>query len=157
MLCIDIPPNDPIYIEHVILDFNGTIATDGQLIAGVVERIAELSSQVTIHIITADTNASARTQLHDVPCTLKIIGANQQDRAKLEYAQNLGANTVLAVGNGRNDGLLLQEATLGICVIQREGASVQAMQAADLVCIHINDALDLLLRPHRLKATLRNG
>jgi|LGVF01.1.fsa_nt_gb soluble P-type ATPase len=157
MLCLDIPPNDPISIEHVILDFNGTIATDGQLITGVVQRIAELSSQVTVHVITADTNASARTQLQDVPCTLKIIGANQQDRAKLEYAQSLGLNTVLAVGNGRNDGLLLQEAALGICVIQREGASLSSMQAADLVCVHINDALDLLLRPHRLKATLRNG
>ena len=29
-------------------------------------------------------------------------------------------------------------------------------QTTNLVCIHINDALDLLLRPDRLKATLQN-
>lgn len=157
MICLDLPHQDPISIEHVILDFNGTIATDGQLIAGVAERIAELSSQVTVHVITADTNASARAQLQNIPCALKIIGANQQDQEKLEYARNLQLHKVLAVGNGRNDCLLLQEAALGICVIQREGASVPSIQAADLVCVDINDALDLLLRPHRLKATLRNG
>ncbi len=156
MLCLDIPHKAPISIEHVILDFNGTIATDGQLIAGVVQRIEELSSQVTVHVITADTNASARSQLQDVPCTLKIIGADQQDPTKLAYAQSLELHRVLAVGNGRNDCLLLQKAALGICVIQREGASIPSLQAADLVCVHINDALDLLLRPHRLKATLRN-
>jgi hypothetical protein len=30
------------------------------------------------------------------------------------------------------------------------------MQAADLVCMDIRDALDMLLRPHRVIATLRN-
>ncbi len=157
MLCLDIPNKHKMLLEHLILDFNGTIATDGQLIPGVVQRIEELSPQVTVHVITADTNASARSQLKGVPCTLKIIGSDKQDQAKLEYAQNLGLKKVLAVGNGCNDCLLLQKAALGICLIQREGASVQSLQAADIVCVDINDALDLLLRPHRLKATLRNG
>jgi soluble P-type ATPase len=63
---------------------------------------------------------------------------------------------VLAVGNGRNDVLLLEKAALGICVVQLEGAAVISMQAADMVCVDINDALDLLLRSHRMTATLRN-
>ena len=156
MLCLDIPNRDRLDIAHVILDFNGTIATDGQLIPGVSIRIEALSSQVAVHVITADTNASARAQMQDVPCTLKIIGADQQDQAKLEYAQNLGLKSVLAIGNGNNDLLLLQQAALGICMIQREGAAIHSLQAADLVCVDINDALDLLLKPNRLTATLRN-
>jgi soluble P-type ATPase len=51
---------------------------------------------------------------------------------------------------------LLEEAALSICVIQAEGAAVNTICAARIVCHDINDALDLLLKPHRIKATLRN-
>jgi soluble P-type ATPase len=156
MLCLDIPNKERILVEHVILDFNGTIAIDGKLIPGVAQRLEELSSLVTIHVITADTNGTARSQLENVPCTLKIIGENEQDQAKLGYAKKLGLGKVAAIGNGSNDRLLLKEAALGICVIQGEGAAVTSMQAAKIICVDCNDALELLLRPHRVIATLRN-
>ncbi|RQW85951.1 MAG: ATPase P [Geobacter sp.] len=156
MVCFDIPHKEKILIEHVVLDFNGTIAIDGTLIPGVVERLEELHSLVTIHVITADTNDTARSQLENVPCTLKIIGEEGQDQAKFDYARRLGLRNVLAIGNGRNDYLLLKGAALGICVIQGEGAAGKTMQAADMICVDINDALALLLRPRRVTATLRN-
>lgn len=156
MLSLDIPDKESLAIEHVLLDFNGTLAVDGKLIPGVSSRLEELSPLVSLHVITADTNASARSELAKISCTLKVIGKSRQDQAKFEYAESLGLKGVLAVGNGRNDSLLLQHAALGICVVQKEGAAVVAMQAADIVCVDINDALDLLLRPHRLTATLRN-
>jgi soluble P-type ATPase len=156
MLCLDIPGQYKITIEHVILDFNGTIAIDGELIAGVAQKLEALHSLVAIHVITADTNETARSQLEKAPCTLQIIGRHRQDEAKLEYARKLGLSKVLAIGNGSNDSLLLKEAALGICVMQREGAAFKSMQAADIVCGDINDALEMLLRPHRITATLRN-
>jgi soluble P-type ATPase len=156
MLSLDIPGQHRITIEHLILDFNGTIAVDGRLIAGVARKLEELHPLVAVHVITADTNETARSQLETLPCTLKIIGRQRQDEAKLEYARNLGLSRVLAIGNGSNDYLLLKEAALGICVIQGEGAAARSMQAADIVCGDINDALEMLLRPHRITATLRN-
>ncbi len=156
MLHLEIPPHQGLTLEHLILDFNGTIAVDGRLIPGVVEKILQLATLVKVHVITADTNLSAHSQLLGLPCVLHIIGTEEQDRAKLEYARNLGLNKVLAIGNGRNDSLLLNQAALGICLIQQEGASIQSLQGADMVCTHINDSLDLLLRPRRLTATLRN-
>lgn len=156
MLRYDIPHNDTVIIEHVILDFNGTIAIDGVLIAGVAQRLRELSAHVTIHVLTADTNGTARTQLANVPCRVEIIGKQEQDQAKLAYAKELGPGMVAAVGNGRNDTLLLGNAALSIGVIQAEGIAIQALQAAHIVCTGINDALDLLLRPNRIIATLRN-
>jgi soluble P-type ATPase len=156
MLSLDIPGQDRVTIEHLILDFNGTIAVDGRLIAGVAQKLEELHPLITIHVITADTNETARSQLETLPCTLRIIGRQRQDEAKLEYARNLGLSKVLAIGNGSNDYLLLKEAALGICVIQGEGAAVKSMQTADIVCCDINDALEMLLRPHRITATLRN-
>ncbi len=156
MVCFSIPGRGKVTIEHVILDFNGTIAVDGILIPGIVERIEELHSLVTVHVITADTNGTARAQLENVPCTLEIIGEERQDRAKLEYAERFGLEKVLAIGNGRNDFLLLKNAAVGICVIQGEGAAVKTMQVAEMVCATVNDALGLLLRPQRVTATLRN-
>lgn len=156
MLPLAIPNEEVVAIEHVILDFNGTLAADGKLISGVVPRVEALSSLVTVHVITADTNASARSELASLPCTLKIIGRDKQDQAKLEYARSLGLGKVLAIGNGRNDGLLLKNAAMGICLIQQEGAAVASMLAAEIVCVDIKDALDLLLQPHRLVATMRN-
>jgi len=37
----------------------------------------------------------------------------------------------------------------------REGAALEAVQAADIVVHDVRDALDLLLEPRRLIATLR--
>lgn len=156
MVRCDIPEKETLVIEHLILDFNGTLAVDGVLNPGVAERLRDLSSQVTIHVITADTNGTARHQLAGLPCRVEIIGTRAQDQAKLAYGQKLGLDNVAAIGNGRNDVLLLKNAALGIAVIQAEGAASEALSAARVICSGINDALDLLPRPHRLTATLRN-
>lgn len=156
MVRCEIPEKETLVIEHLILDFNGTLAVDGVLVPGVPERLRDLSSRVTIHVITADTNGTARAQLAGLPCRVEIIGTRAQDQAKLAYGENLGLDCVAVVGNGRNDVLLLKNAALGIAVIQVEGAASGALSAARIICTGINDALDLLLRPHRLTATLRN-
>jgi len=69
---------------------------------------------------------------------------------------HLGAPGTVAVGNGRNDTLMLAAAALGIGVVLAEGAATVALQSADIVCTGILPALDLLLHPLRLAATLRN-
>src|SRR5687767_8669607 len=77
-------------------------------------------------------------------------------RAKAAYVRQLGAGRVACIGNGRNDRLMLRVAGLGIAVVQAEGASAEALAAADLVVPTVRDALDLLLRPRRLLASLRS-
>jgi soluble P-type ATPase len=60
------------------------------------------------------------------------------------------------MGNGRIDVPMLTLARLGIAVVLAEGAAGAALLAADVVCTDIRDALDLLLLPGRLVATLRS-
>jgi soluble P-type ATPase len=62
----------------------------------------------------------------------------------------------VCIGNGRNDRLMLEEAGLGIAVVQREGAAVPTVLAADVLAPDILAALDLLTHPLRLLATLRS-
>jgi soluble P-type ATPase len=50
---------------------------------------------------------------------------------------------------------MLKEAAIGIAIIQKEGASFQALNNADIVCTSIKDALELVENPIRIKATLR--
>jgi len=53
------------------------------------------------------------------------------------------------------DRLMLANAALSILVLEREGCSVKALNESDILVRGIHDALDLLLNPVRLKATLR--
>ena len=49
---------------------------------------------------------------------------------------------------------MIEEAGFGICVLGKEGTSLEAMKKADVVFTDILDALDFLLKPLRQRATL---
>ena len=139
----------------MVLDYNGTIACDGDLIPGVKENLVALADKLQIHIVTADTFGNARRGLDGIKCELSILAPEAQDIGKLEYVKGLGVENTVCVGNGRNDQLMLKEAVLGIAVILEEGAAAAALGAADVVCTNIVSALELLDNPLRLIATLR--
>lgn len=155
MLTIEIPDFATLRLEHLVLDYNGTLAEDGAMLEGVRERLERLSPALRIHVVTGDTFGSARASLQGLPCELAILAATGQSQAKLDYVRRLSAESVACIGNGRNDRLMMQACALGIAVIQAEGTSAHTLAAADAVAPSIRDALDLLLEPRRLVATLR--
>jgi P-type E1-E2 ATPase len=156
MLEIDIPGYRTLRLEHLVLDYNGTLACDGELLDGVRERLAALSDRLQIHIVTGDTFGKARAELTGIACELLVLPVEGQDQLKLEYIRQLGSDTTVCVGNGRNDRLMLAEAGLGIAVVQAEGAAVETVRAAAVFLPDILAALDLLMHPLRLVATLRS-
>lgn len=156
MIDIKIPGSATLRISHLVLDYNGTLARDGQLLAGVADKIEALASYLQVHVITADTHGTVRKKLTGLPCSLHIIGPGEQDEQKDAYVRSLGAEQTVTIGNGRNDSLMLKTAILGVALVQSEGASMAAILQADIICNDIRDAFDLLLKPDRLKATLRN-
>lgn len=151
-----IPGRPELDIRHVVFDYNGTLAVDGDLIPGVAAQINRFAPQLTFHVITADTFGTVEHALQDVECTVHVITGSRQDESKLQYIEQLGKEHVLAAGNGNNDKLMLQAAALGIALIQKEGASVQALMAADVVCQSVLDVFAYFATPNRLIATLRN-
>jgi soluble P-type ATPase len=156
MIEISIPDFGELQLEHLVLDYNGTLAVDGRLLFGVRERLERLARQLTIHVITADTFGKAADYLAGMPCQLDILPPGRQDEAKRDFVQELGVERCVCVGNGRNDRLMLQEAALGIAVLQEEGAATATLMAADIVSPDIQSALELLMQPLRLIATLRS-
>ncbi|HWI63479.1 MAG TPA: ATPase P [Symbiobacteriaceae bacterium] len=155
MLELPIPGRPPLRVAHLVLDYNGTLAVDGNLLPGVAERLSALAERVDVHVITADTFGLAAVELSHIPVTLQIIGTGDQAQAKLALVESLGAYNVVAVGNGANDRLMMERAVLGICVLGGEGAATPTLLASDIVVRNPVDAFDLLLHPGRLAATLR--
>lgn len=156
MIKVDIPGFKPLGLEHLVLDFNGTLACDGDLLPEVAGCLNSLASMLTVHVITADTFGKVKTQLEGVRCRISILQGSDQDKEKLAYVKQLGPDRTVCIGNGRNDRLMLEAAALGIAVLLQEGAATQSLMAADIVCKEILSALDLLTHPLRLTATLRS-
>ncbi len=150
-----IPGLGRLEIIHLVLDYNGTIARDGALLPEAAERMAALAQDLTVHVVTADTFGSVRAELAGLPCAVAVLPPGNQAEAKRDFVRELGAERCAAVGNGRNDRLMLAEAALGMCVMGDEGASVQTLTSAHVATRSIAEALDLLLHPLRLTATLR--
>ncbi len=155
MIELKIPGFGEIRARHLVLDYNGTVAVDGKAVSGVKKALEALSRRLTVHVVTADTFGHVQQEMADVSCTVSILSPGRQDEAKREYVRELEAQSVIAVGNGKNDALMLEASRLGVAVILAEGASPDALQAADVVCTDILSALALLSSPLRLTATLR--
>jgi soluble P-type ATPase len=155
MIEIEIPGGAPLRLEHLVLDYNGTLAADGALISGVGGRVRTLAAHLRVHVVTADTFGKVREEIGDLPCAVVVLAPRGQAAAKRDYVERLGATSVACIGNGRNDRQMIEVAALGIAVIQAEGAAAETIAAADVVAPTILDALDLLLHPQRLVATLR--
>ena len=155
MIEIETPGRDTLRLEHLVLDVNGTIVVDGQLVEGVARRLAELRRSIEVHMLTADTRG--RQQAIDAQLRIEAarIAAGDEAAQKAAFVQRLGGESVCAVGNGANDAEMLREAKLAIAVLGDEGLAVETLDGADVVVPHVNVALDLLLNPLRLVATLR--
>ena len=155
MIDVTIPGFGALQLRAAVLDFNGTLAQDGVLAAEVPASLRALAPKLALHVVTADTFGTAAAALRDLPVTLTVLPDADQATAKAEYVRRLGADTVVCIGNGRNDRLMLREAALSIVVVQAEGAARETIEAAHLVCPDIAAALGLLLEPKRLVASLR--
>ncbi|MCX6034717.1 MAG: HAD hydrolase family protein [Chloroflexi bacterium] len=156
MIEIVVPGYRTLRLQHLVMDYNGTLAQDGRLLEGILSRLDSLADRLNLHVITADTFGLAQEELVGVRCDLAILSGDEQATAKLAYIRNLSPDGVAAIGNGRNDRLMLAAAALGIAVVQEEGAAAETLSAADVVMSDIRSALDMLLFPKRLIATLRS-
>ncbi len=150
-----VPGRGTYEVEHLVLDMNGTIAVDGELLEGVEERLSVLRHMVHLVIITADTHGSARNLEQRLGLEVIVLKEGDESSQKMELVRYLGAEHSVAIGNGANDSAMLEVSAVGVCVIGNEGASTEALLNADIVVTNIRDALDLLLKPRRLVATLR--
>ena len=149
---IEIPERGVIELRDLVCDFNGTLAFDGLLLPGVADALVLVSSRLRVTIVTADTFGTAREALADLPVDVRLT-EHGEEKARLVEA--LGADHVVAIGNGQNDVPMFRAAVIGIAILGREGLSASAAQVASVLVPDPITALELLFHPRRLRATLR--
>jgi P-type E1-E2 ATPase len=155
MFEIKIPSRGLFRLQYLVLDLNGTIALDGQLLSGVSERLKRLSTALGLWLVSADTQGTLSGLASQLGIQAKRLDPGDECKQKAEFVDGLGSDSVVAIGNGANDVEMLRQAAIGIAVMGGEGLAVGCLTASDLVVPSIEAALDLLIYPRRLLGTLR--
>ena len=154
MITVQKPGEQSLGIEFILIDFEGTLASDRRVHPKAKDKINLLSKRTKIYILAKGEKELIEGVLRKVKAEIIYLKEGQCSVRKLDLLRDLGADQTVAIGNGADDVPLLGEARLGICVIGKEGASAEALKKADVVVPNILDALDFLLKPLRHKATL---
>ena len=153
---ISIPGRGTLKLEHLVLDVNGSLALDGDLIDGVAQALERLSGRLEIHLITADTHGKQAGIDRQLGLTAERLQPGGEAEQKADFVRRLGAEGVAAIGQGANDAGMLKSAAVGIAILSREGLAVTTLNAADLVLPDIISALELFDKPLRIVASLRS-
>jgi soluble P-type ATPase len=152
MIRIEIPQRGLFELHHAVFDINGTLAVDGKPIPNVATALSSLAPTLSIHLLTAGTHGNLKELEETFGFPLQIISNGEE---KAWYVQQLGPEKVIAFGNGANDAGMLRLAAIGIAVLATEGVAISALHAADILAPGPTDAIELVLKPKRLVATLR--
>jgi soluble P-type ATPase len=147
---IDIPGWGSVDIENLVIDLDGTLATDGKIAPEVKEKIGALSKLAKIYILTANPQGPANEEISGMKAEFIKVSNEDSKSRKLDFLKTLNLEMTAAIGNGSNDQLILKEAALGIAVLGDEGLSASAIKSADIVVKNVQSALDLFLKPRRL-------
>jgi len=141
-------------LENLVLDLNGTLTESGDFIPGVVDYLEKMrAGGFRIYVLSGDTRG-VLTKGFEHPEGVETVITGTADE-KRDFVESIGAERTVCIGNGNIDVEMFKAARLSICTIQAEGATLQAMLAADIVVTHINHALEILLDPSKMIATLR--
>ena len=155
MIAVDIPGFGEVRLTHLVTDYTGTLTGEGRLVPDVRELLTRLADRLEIHVVTADTLGTAAVELAGLPCRVHFLAPGREAEQKEAYVDALGANSVVALGNGNNDAAMLKIARIGIAICLGEGCAGKAAAAADILLTSITAALELLFHEQGLKATLR--
>jgi soluble P-type ATPase len=157
-IVIDIPGFGKRHIRIAVGDYTGTHSFGGSVAPNVKRKLLELVTLVELHIVTADSFGTAARELAGIAAPYKLL-TDSHDIEKAAYVTQFDLQHVAAFGNGNNDRLMLKAVRegggLAIAVDNGEGCALDAMRNADLFVVGAANAIDLLLDPLRLKATLR--
>ncbi len=154
MITVQRPGQEPLEIEFLLIDFEGSLATDRRVHPKAKDKINLLSKRTRIYIFAKEESEIVAQALKKVKAEVVYLREGEASQEKLKMLRQLGPQRTAAIGNGTDDTEMIENAALGICVFSREGTSTETIQKADLLMVNILDALDFLLKPLRQKATL---
>lgn len=155
MIEFQVPGMGKVEIKNVVLDLNGTLSMNGAIPRDVERKIRQLSRMVNVFIMSSDTRGNLKELAERLGVDYRRVSSSPESVAKEKFVEELGSENTIAVGNGKNDELMLKKAKLGIAVIGEEGACSSTILNADVIVINPIHALELIMDPQKIVATLR--
>lgn len=152
---IKVPGFKEIVAENLIMDYNGTLAKNGKILDGVIDKLRDIKEDLNIYILTADTFGTVHSQFENTNIKIIVVDSEDSSISKRAAVESLGVDNSICIGNGYNDIEMMQVATLSIGIAQEEGMSGKLFLYSDMVFVSILDALDSIINPDRIIATLR--
>lgn len=144
---------EPFELNTVILDLNGTLSVNGQVPDGVRERLDKLKALgFKIYLFSGDQRGTAAGIAINLGIELQKATTLEE---KAALTNKLDLKHTVAIGNARIDIGTFKPVKLRIGTLQAEGIHVEILKHIDVLTPSINDALDLLLNPDSLCATMR--
>jgi soluble P-type ATPase len=154
MNTITVPGWGSVELENLVLDLNGTLTESGDFIPGVVDYLERLRAKgFKVYVLSGDTRGVLQQTFELSPDIEAVVTETAEDKKR--FVESIGAETTVCVGNGNIDVEMFKVAKLSICTVQAEGAATKAVLHANIVVTHISHALEILLDPDKLIATLR--
>lgn len=154
MKTITVPGWGSAELKNLVLDLNGTLTESGDFIPGVMNYLQKMRAEgFRIYVLSGDTREVLKRGLEEPDGVEAVITRTASE--KKDFVESIGSDHTVCVGNGNIDVEMFKAARLSICTIQAEGATMEAMVAADIVVTHIKQAFEILLDPAKLIGTLR--
>jgi len=156
MKVYDIPNFGKFEIHNILIDLNGTLTNFGNIPNDVRYIIQEMKKFFNIYVISSNTRGTLDEIAEELDIkAVHIPKSKSEKESKLTTLRVLNPDQTIAIGNGNNDLEIITQAAIGIAVLGKEGASVQALISSDLIVQNISDAFKILLDERALIATLR--
>ncbi|PHS39894.1 MAG: haloacid dehalogenase [Sulfurovum sp.] len=150
-----IPNYKKLEIKNILFDYNGTLAKNGKVGKKRKRLLQKICEQYQVYVITADTFGSVEKELNGLDLEVIVLSSNNHTKEKKDFLKTIGKKNTIALGNGNNDAKMLKSAVVSMSIIGDEGCAKKTLLSSDIICKSIIDAMELILYPKRLIATLR--
>lgn len=149
----NIPEVGEIEIDTIVLDLNGTLSVNGQVVDGAKERLSALRQMgFEVILFTGDQRGTAGDLCSDLGIKFhKAVTSKEKEELFLK----LDVEKTAAIGNARIDNGTFKHAKISVATLQAEGIHTGILQYVDVIVPSINDALDLFIDKNSLCATMR--
>lgn len=148
-----VPGVGELELNTIIFDLNGTLTVRGKLPQEVFEQIQKLRDiGFTCVLFSGDQRGNAQKLAQELGIDFV---PTKDTKAKREAARKYDKEHIVAVGNARIDIGVFENAKVRIGTLQAEGIHPGILSHIDILVPSIINALDLLLDPDSLAATMR--
>ena len=103
MITIHRPGREPLQIEFILIDFDGTLASDRRVHPKAKDRINLLAKRTKIYILAKGEREVIEDILRKVKAEIVFSSEGQGSQEKLDLLTRLGKDRTVAIGNGLED------------------------------------------------------